>query len=302
VFASRPGHGDGEHSAVVALGTCSLGGAVFAIDREGQSEAGGAPCTFGVERLPASSWSTSELGQSASADPDAAWLESASGDALCAPVSGEGHDQHWHFTLTADGHAHAPAVFVLQAGGATARVALCSGAAPSHGGILTPLRMTRGDSAKLSGTAGAEVAGFLELKLHDDLGDLEAWLTLTSNGQDQAAGRPLDLPAASAQLTATFHAPAAHQGRAVHLRVRNGNRNEDEGGNANMRPGQVTNYFIFPGGASDETKGAGAAAADDALWLTGESWRGLVSFVFDDEASGAAYACDPFVLVPHSAL
>ena len=120
---------------------------------------------------------------------------------------------------------------------------------------------------------------FLELKLHDDLGDLELWLTAGADGA------PLDLPA-DALLSANFLG-GAHDGRSVELRARNAEANEDEDGVPNMREGGVTNYFIFPG----ET---GA----DATWLQGEAWRGLVTVTF--QAGGSELSCGPIVLVPHS--
>ena len=92
------------------------------------------------------------------------------------------------------------------------------------------------------------------------------------------------MPAATV-ITLAF---PSHGGRSIELRVRNGEQNEDEDGVPNMRGGR-TCYFIFPG----ET---GA----DPEWLKGESWRGVVELAFESE--GANFACDPFVLVPHSVL
>ena len=250
-------HEHGDHSSeVVALGTVQLQGSTFAVDREGECEPG-KPCTFGVEAVGAA--------RSAPAD---AWVESAAGDAVCERVVGDGHDQHQHFTVSPAPGAAAPARFALRLGDETARIALAAGAAPRHDGILTPLRR------------GGEAVGVAELKLHDDAGDLELWLSGAAGG----GAEPLDVPA-STVVTLAF---PSHGGRTVELRVRNAEQNEDEDGVPNMREGK-TCYFIFPG----ET---GA----DPEWLKGESWRGVVQVAFASE--GAAFACDPFVLVPHSVL
>ena len=252
-------HEHGDHSSeVVALGTVQLQGSTFAVDREGECEAGKS-CTFGVEAVGA-----------AREAPSDAWVENAAGERVCEPVTGEGHDKHWHFTIAPAAGAAAPARFVLRLGDATERIALAAGAAPRHDGILTPLR--RG--------AGGEAVGFAELKLHDDAGDLELWLSGAAGG----GAEPLDVPAATV-ITLAF---PSHGGRSIELRVRNGEQNEDEDGVPNMRGGR-TCYFIFPG----ET---GA----DPEWLKGESWRGVVELAFESE--GVNFACDPFVLVPHSVL
>mmetsp|Transcript_2998 Transcript_2998/g.9134 ORF Transcript_2998/g.9134 Transcript_2998/m.9134 type:complete len:155 (+) Transcript_2998:619-1083(+) len=148
----------------------------------------------------------------------------------------------------------------------SAPLALATGAAPRHGGIL---------AAGL--TRDGEDAGFVELKLHDDLGDLELWLSAAADGS------PLDVPAGTS-VTLTF---ASHEGKTVELRIRNDDKNEDEDGVANMRAGR-TNYFIFP----DKDQ--------DATWLKGADWRGVVEVSFESE--GAWYVCPAFVLVPHSVL
>jgi len=53
--------------------------------------------------------------------------------------------------------------------------------------------------------------------------------------------------------------------------------------------GDATNYFIFPG-----------ESGQDAEWLKGETWRGVVAAAF--EANGESFVLDPMVLVPHEAL
>lgn len=123
----------------------------------------------------------------------------------------------------------------------------------------------------------ADGLGHLELKLHDDKGDLELWLT-----KDEAGQSPYDLPL-DAQITVTF---GDHGDRKVALAVRDGERNEDEDGQPNLRDGK-TNYFIFPGDT-------GA----DASWLMGSDF---VSQVFVTiEADGKTFITQPFELRPHT--
>jgi hypothetical protein len=149
------------------------------------------------------------------------------------------HDEHEGHDHGEDGHEHD------------------EGRGP-HGGVLAPL--------------GADGA-WLELKLHDDKGDLELWLA-----RDRGITQPFDLPVDTV-VTARFDAPRAQD---VALRVRNADRNEDEDGAANVRAGR-TNYFVFPG----ET-------GVDASWLQGASFRGRVVV----RAGGLESA--PFDLEPHT--
>ncbi len=118
--------------------------------------------------------------------------------------------------------------------------------------------------------------GFLELKLHDDKGDLELWLA-----RDRELTKPFDLPLDSV-VTVTFLGDAEKK---VELRVRNKETNEDEAGTANVRKG-ATHYFIFPG----ETGG-------DATWLMGATFKRVVRVSFTHD--GTAYVSDDFELRPH---
>ena len=72
------------------------------------------------------------------------------------------------------------------------------------------------------------------------------------------------------------------------MRVRNGDKNEDEEVTPNMQS-VGTNYFIFSG-----------ESGQDLEWLKGEEWRGVVAMRF--EVDDKSFMCDPFVLVPHEAL
>ncbi len=133
-----------------------------------------------------------------------------------------------------------------------------------HDGVVVPLLVAN------------KRVGFAELKLHDDKGDLELWITT-----DKAGSQPLDLPIDS-EIHVSFPRLAV---KSVDLRVRNTLRNEDEDGKGNIR-GTGTNYFIFPGDS-------GA----DASFLTGKSFMtdAEISFVRD----GVRYTTDTFTLKPH---
>jgi len=256
-------HGE-SHAKIVALGTVTLGGATFAIDRDGQVEAG-AITEFGVELI------------AGSAVPTTAWLANPDGTQTADPVVAETHDSHWHFNVEPLDPIKR-SKFVLQVGEEEAVVDFCRGAEPTNEGILSVFNC---DGVR---------CGFMELKLHGDAGDLELFLYEgfpVSDWKNTSKGTPFDVPKETV-ITLTF---PKHEGKSVTLKVRNEEQNEDEDGNPNMRGG-CTNYFIFPG-ESDQ----------DPAFLIGEtvtSWRGLVTMSF--EAGGKSYYADPFVLVPHDAL
>jgi hypothetical protein len=123
----------------------------------------------------------------------------------------------------------------------------------------------------LFGSDGAQV-GTAEIKLHDDAGDVEVWLT--RGGLD---GEAWDLPVAT---TLTMDFPAL--GKKIVLAVRDDALNADESGKATIRGG-ATNYFVFPG----ET-------GIDASWLMGAEFAAKAVLAFE----GAATAT--IVLRPHA--
>jgi hypothetical protein len=203
-----------------------------------------------------------------------AWIESGDGTQVSKPSKGavEKGRLHFHATPKADAKDLTRVVLRLRAEGVDERAGLpLDGHGHEHGS--TP---HDGVLAALKGPDG-KPAGHLELKLHDDKGDLELWLA-----KDEKISQPLDLPL-DAVVRVVF---ADHANRAVELRVRNTAKNEDEEGTANVRDGR-TNYFIFPG----ET---GA----DAAWLKGEKFASVVRVTFT--ADGKEYASEEFMLVPHT--
>ncbi len=123
---------------------------------------------------------------------------------------------------------------------------------------------------------GGEDAGFVELKLHDDKGDLELWLT-----QDEAGKNPYDLPL-DAVITVEF--PKLE--KTVKLQVRNTSNNEDEDGKGNIRDGK-TNYFIFPGDTGV-----------DPAFLVGKEFSSSVVVSF--EVEGNTLKTQSFELSPHT--
>ena len=95
----------------------------------------------------------------------------------------------------------------------------------SHLGVVVPF------------LSGQQQVGFAELKLHDDKGDLELWLT-----KDKAGTEPFDMSLGSS-VSVVF---TKMDQKIVQLKVRNSTKNEDEAGVGNIRS-NATNYFIFPG-------------------------------------------------------
>jgi hypothetical protein len=130
--------------------------------------------------------------------------------------------------------------------------------------------------AALKGKSGEEL-GFVELKLHDDKGDLELWI-----GKDRQIKEPLDLPA-DTKINVSFK---DLPGKTATLTVRNNQKNEDEEGKANLRDG-LTNYFVFPG-----------ISGQDSTWLVGKEFKSKVEVTLT--VGGEKYKSEEFVLIPHT--
>ena len=113
--------------------------------------------------------------------------------------------------------------------------------------------------------------GAIEIKLHDDAGDLEVWLIRGGFG-----GEPWRLSIDSA-LTLDF----TDLDKKVTLAVRDRERNEDESGASTILEGK-TDYFVFPG-----------PREVDASWLMGADFAAKVELSFDQATTGS------FVLRPH---
>lgn len=257
---------DDHEGPVVALGQVTLHGHVFAVERFGEIVPGkegaievamvSGPAGAALERLSLF-----------------AWLEAKDGTQVCAPSKGdlEKGKLHFHLTPRADAKDLTRVVLRLRADGADVRAGLpLDGHGHEHG--PTP---HDGVVAHLRGPDGKDV-GFVELKLHDDKGDLELWVA-----RDVAMKEPFDLPL-DTKVKVVF---VDHQDRTVELAVRDREQNPDEDGVANVRAGK-TNYFVFPG----ET---GA----DAAWLVGKTFHSIVRLSFS--VDGKAYASEEFVLAPH---
>ena len=166
------------------------------------------------------------------------------------PASHLGHEHHHGHDHGPNGHGHT-----------TVRH-------PGHGahdGIVVPFY---GAQSKV---------GYVELKLHDDKGDLEMWLS-----KDAMGAHPYDIPLDS-EVTVWFSKLAQKN---IELKVRNRTQNQDESGKVNIR-GKNTNYFIFPGNT-------GA----DATFLIGKEFASTVSVSFLRD--GVVYVTDPFELRPHT--
>ena len=127
----------------------------------------------------------------------------------------------------------------------------------------------------LETVSDGNVIGQIEIKLHDDAGDIEVWLT-----RGQTSEQPLDVPL---DTVIGIDFPEL-ENRSVELQVRNKEANEGEDGVGNIRDGK-TNYFLFPG----ET---GA----DASWLMGAEFAAKVVVTFS--ADGVDYQ-SAFDLKPH---
>ena len=135
-----------------------------------------------------------------------------------------------------------------------------------HEGLLASFTSSDGDTA-----------GFLELKLHDDKGDLELWLAC-----DRYMVHPMDLPL-DARISVTF---VDKDNQGVELGIRNAQRNEDEDGRPNVREGK-TNYFVYP-----------VSPGVDTNWLKGASFRSRVVVAFS--LDGKVMTSETFTLRPHS--
>ncbi len=267
-----------DHGEAAPLGDMTLAGYTFELGRLGAFEPGAesAVTAHATTAPKGADWRRTNL---------YVWAEDASGARLSAPSKAivEGGKLHLHVALRAGSAPAAVLVFRLREGEVDERTRLTlkppspgdkpRSKAPKHTHAKTP---HDGVIARLGGDDGKPTS-WLELKLHDDKGDLELWLTT-----DKAGKHPLDVPLAT-RPTVTF---ADHDDKTVTLAPRNSDKNEDEDGTPNLRDGK-TQYFIYPG-----------ASGEDASWLTGKAFQSIVTVTVS--LDGAAATSAEFVLQPHT--
>lgn len=282
-----------DHGDERQLGTITVGGYTLEVASLGAiAEGANAAVAARVSKSPkGQDWKRANL---------YAWAVSAAGERLTAPSKAvvENGRLHMHVSLPPGSADASDLVFRLRAQGKDTRVKLALVAGATGGSkATTPTSATdsadagaaEGDAghshektphdgmlARLGGPAKA-LDGWLELKLHDDKGDLELWLA-----KDKAMSEPLDLPL-GAKPTVRF---IDFKGRTVTLAVRDTAKNLDEDGAANVRAGK-TNYFIFPGNT-------GA----DAKWLMGKKFTSIVVVAVPTGETATESA--EFVLRPHT--
>ena len=252
-----------DHGDKTGLGTLTVAGNKFNIARMGKL-------------VPGKEGSFNVRPQGSASDDLAKWnlylwVEDKEGTQLSAPSKGtiEGSALHFHVTPRASENPPVRVVLRLRADGIDERAGLPLDGhghehkeGPHHG---IPATFT-GDGA----------SGHLELKLHDDKGDLELWLF-----QNAAFSKPFDLPVGG-MIEIEF---IDIDGRKVTLRPRNTEKNEDEDGNPNIRSGK-TNYFIYP-----------SKDGEDASWLKGKAFQSIVIVHFT--RNGKESVSEEFILKPH---
>ena len=251
-----------DHGNKTDLGTLTLAGNKFSIARLG-------------ELVPGKEGSFNVRPQGVSADDLTLWnlylwVENKAGTQVSAPSKGtiEGSSLHFHVTPRDSETPPVRVVLRLRTDEIDERAGLPLDGhghehkeGPHHG---IPAKFTGNDS------------GHLELKLHDDKGDLELWLF-----RDAALTMPFDLPLNESVQIRFIDV----NGRTVTLRPRNQEKNEDEDGQPNVRDGR-TNYFIYP-----------SRDGEDASWLKGKAFQSIVIVYFP--LDGEDSVSEEFILKPH---
>jgi hypothetical protein len=201
------------------------------------------------------------------------WVESKDGSRISAPSKGipEKDKLHFHVVPKAGSEPERIVLRVREAGKDERASLPLDGhghehAAAPHDGVV----------AKLMDEGGKE-DGYIELKLHDDKGDLELWIA-----KDKYIESPMDLSLDS-MVNVKF---IDHDDKVVGLKVRNITKNEDEDGKGNIRAGK-TNYFIYP-----------SQDGQDSKWLMGKDFSSIVVVSFS--VDGKKYTSEEFALVPHT--
>jgi len=257
-----------DHGDTTDLGTLTVAGKEFSVVRLGAL-------------VPGKEGAFEVRPQGVSADEIALlnlylWVEDQDGNQVSAAAKGtrEGSTFHFHLTPRDSGSGPARVVLRLRGDGTDERASL-----PLDGdGHDHDHEHVDGPHGGVPATfAGGGASGHLELKLHDDQGDLELWLY-----HDDRLTKPFDLP-----ITASVEIELVDvDGRKITLRPRDDEKNPDEDGKPNIRDGR-TNYFIYP-----------SRDGEDAAWLRGKEFQSIVIVRFARE--GTAFASEEFVARPHA--
>ncbi|MFT4840115.1 MAG: hypothetical protein ACI8UD_002210 [Planctomycetota bacterium] len=263
---STTGHADGHadgHGAATSLGTVTVASNQFEIVRLGELVKGSEGALEVIPKsIAAPQWSDLNL---------YLWLESQDGTQVSESAKGDATEKGFHFHVTPgsdDKDAFRVMLRVRHGGGDERNSLPLDGHGHEH---------IEGPHHGVPATfAGGGQQGHLELKLHDDKGDLELWLN-----RDATLSQPFDLP-----IDSTIEIEFVDvSGKKVTLRARNKTTNEDEDGTANIRDG-MSNYFIFP-----------SQPGEDASWLQGKTFESIVIVRF--RAAGKQLTSEEFVLKPH---
>ena len=254
---------ESDHGDKTDLGTLTLAGHKFKIVRLGKLEPG-KEGAFEVHPKEASSDDLASWNLYL-------WVEDQAGTQLSAPSKGTIENSALHFHVTPRKAETSPekVVLRLRSNGTDVRARLpLDGHGHDH---------VEGPHSGVPATFKGAENGHLELKLHDDKGDLELWLY-----KDSGFSKPFDLPL-DAKIEIEF---VDVENRKVNLSPRNTEKNEDEDGKPNIRP-SGTNYFIYP-----------SKDGEDASWLKGKTFQSIVIVRF---AGGAfKFTSEEFVLKPHT--
>jgi len=255
---------DEGHGAALDLGTLELAGHTLRVSMFGEAKPG-VEGAFGVKLEGGTVADLAKLNVYL-------WVEDRAGTQLSAPSKGdiEGGGLHFHVKPRAGAGTPYRAVVRVRTGDLDERGTLpLDGHGHEHGGSPHDGVVATWKSAD------AQATGHLELKLHDDKGDLELWLA-----RDAAISQPQDLP-----LDSVVEVTFVDAGKKVEMRVRNRDQNEDEAGQATVREGR-TNYFVYP------------TAGEDASWLQGKTFQSIVEVSWS--SGGQSFRSEEFMLTPHT--
>lgn len=263
------GHGHGESKSIASL---TVGGAMFEVKVGGTAAPGGEAFYDVIPQDDAGKADGAKL---------SLWFEDANGE-MVSPADSKGFNgtsYHGHLAVPAGKNA-----------AAYLKIRFRSGDVDDEKTVPLPESLTKGGGHEHGHGHGAHgphggmighlhgngMSGHVELKLHDDKGDLELWLYA-----DGDCKVPFDV-SLDANIEATF---PELKDRMAELRPRDREKNADESGNANVRDGK-TNYFVFPGNTDVDTE-----------WLRG-TFSSPVKLTI--KIGETVYETDAFTLAPHA--